>query len=67
MRVQRVLVLPAVALLTVAAGAASAQQPTPLFNGRDLEGWQQVGSGTTAMGPEGIVTGGGPGLIYNTR
>jgi type 1 glutamine amidotransferase len=71
MRLQRVLLLPAALLLSAASGGlapASAQdQPVTLFNGRDLEGWQQVGVGRSTLAADGFTLEGGPGLLYNTR
>ena len=66
MRLQRLVALPLVALLM--AGAASAQQPVSLFNGRNLDGWREVGTGRATVGGDGVLSvGGGAGLIYYDR
>src|SRR5687768_16328745 len=62
MRLQRVLALPAVLLLV--AGAASAQQPVSLFEGRNLADWSD-GAAPLTRGADGTVTvGGKSGLVY---
>ncbi|MBW3629668.1 MAG: ThuA domain-containing protein [Gemmatimonadetes bacterium] len=70
MRLQRLLV-PAVALLLTcgsAAAVAAQSQDIARFNGRDLDGWREVGVGRVAVGTDGsFTTGGGPGLIYYPR
>jgi type 1 glutamine amidotransferase len=65
------LLLPAVLLLVPATGAArvatAQEQPAALFNGRNLDGWQQVGTGRGTFAGDAITLEGGPGLVYNTR
>jgi hypothetical protein len=39
---------------------------TPLFNGKDLTGWKQVGPGTHFVEDGMITSKGGMGLLYNT-
>jgi hypothetical protein len=40
---------------------------TPLFNGRDLSGWKQVGAGTHLVTDGMIASHGGMGLLYCTK
>ena len=42
-------------------------QWTPLFNGKDLTGWKQVGPGTHFVEDGMITSKGGMGLLYNTK
>jgi hypothetical protein len=54
----------AIALIAAALPAADWQ---PLFNGRDLDGWKQVGPGRFVV-EEGVMkTEGGMGLLYYTK
>jgi len=43
---------------------ADAQEPTPLFNGRDLTGWEQVGLGKFVVEDGMLRTDGGMGLLW---
>ena len=42
-------------------------QWTPLFNGKDLTGWKQVGPGTHYVKDGMIMSKGGMGLLYSTK
>ena len=57
-----------VAVLTVVllstAAAAAPPEPTPLFNGRDLQGWEHVGPGRFVVDGGVLKTEGGMGLLY---
>lgn len=50
----------------VEAGAASGSW-RPLFNGHDLDGWQQVGPGSFQIVGQELETSGGMGLLWYTR
>jgi hypothetical protein len=47
-----------------AATAAAASEWKPLFNGKDLDGWQHVGKGSMSVEGGLIETHGGMGLLY---
>jgi type 1 glutamine amidotransferase len=75
MGIWRQCVVAAAAAAALAACAAPAAGPgarpgggVALLNGRNLDGWRQVGAGRFTTEPDGaIVSEGGPGLLYNTR
>jgi len=51
-----------------AAGSFSAQPPfAPLFNGKDLDGWQHVGPGSFVIEDGMLKTQGGMGLLWFAR
>ncbi len=54
-----------IAIIALAA-AASAADFKPLFNGRDLDGWQMVGPGRFVVEDGLLKTEGGMGLLYYT-
>jgi len=59
----------AMAVLMVAGGAASAQEPgaTALFDGRSLDGWTHVGKGRVYVEDGLLKTEGGMGLLWYSR
>lgn len=63
----RALSLPALLLLALPAAQAKADDWQPLFNGRDLEGWQHVGPGRFVIEDGKLKTEGGLGLLWYTR
>lgn len=67
MRTARGIVLPAI--LLVACGGLDAQEVewTPLFNGRDLSGWEHVGAGGFVVEDGVLKTEGGMGLLWYTE
>src|SRR5262245_22649410 len=53
-------------VLSVLPLAAQSNNWTPLFNGKDLTGWQHVGPGEVAVDSGVMVTKGGMGLLWYT-
>src|SRR6202047_225070 len=53
--------------LQPAAVKCQNDQWTPLFNGKDLTGWKQVGKGTHTVENGMIRSSGGMGLLYSTK
>jgi hypothetical protein len=53
--------------LAMAAGAAFAADWKPLFNGKDLSGWEHVGPGSFTVEDGMLRTHGGMGLLWYTR
>jgi hypothetical protein len=54
-------------IVTVATSLSAQQPRRALFNGRDLDGWQQVGPGSFAVKDGMMKTEGGMGLLWYTR
>ena len=58
----------AVLLVLLTAGASlHAQNSKPLFNGKDLDGWEHVGPGTFVIENGMLKTKGGMGLLWYSR
>lgn len=68
----RAVVLPSIAVLVMGCvlmspSAQAAGEWKPLFNGKDLEGWKQVGPGRFVVENGVLKTEGGMGLLWYTR
>ena len=58
----------AIFLFTAIASSVSAQQSSrALFNGKDLDGWQQVGPGSFIVKDGMMKTQGGMGMLWYAR
>jgi hypothetical protein len=53
--------------VTVAISLSAQQSTRSLFNGKDLEGWQQVGPGSFVVKDSLMKTEGGMGMLWYTR
>lgn len=56
-----------VALVLLAVYSLSAQEARPLFNGKDLTGWEMVGPGRFVIEDGMLKTEGGMGLLYYSK
>jgi hypothetical protein len=66
MRKSSAVLVAAAAMLAIAAGVPQETGWRPLFNGKDLVGWQHVGPGNMTVENGLIQTHGGMGLLYWT-
>lgn len=55
------------AFIAIAAALPAKDSRRPLFNGKDLEGWQQVGPGSFVVKDGMMKTEGGMGMLWYTR
>lgn len=67
MRVKRLFLLAFACLLVSATSGFAADNWTPLFNGKDLTGWQHIGPGSFTVENGMLVSHGGMGLLWYTK